>query len=285
MITHKEILEHSRKYGIRAATIDKDWILGHFLNAFYSFEEVGKLFVFKGGTCIKKCYIEDYRFSEDLDFTLLDKNFIVNKQFINSVIKKAEENSGAKFYLSDEIKNQKSEDVPQGYEVAIKYWGADHQPNQRPLPAARWQTKIKLDISFSEKLILEPVPKKILHVYSDSNVISSFLTVYNYSEIVSEKIRSLVQRNRPRDIYDNWYFSRTVDIKEYPEIKRLLYEKAKLKGIYIENIGQFVNGNKERKNKRAWQSNLQHLVGLDKLPGFDEAYSALHTFIENILNS
>ena len=285
MITHKEILEHSRKYGIRAATIDKDWILGHFLNAFYSFEEVGKLFVFKGGTCIKKCYIEDYRFSEDLDFTLLDKNFIVNKQFINSVIKKAEENSGAKFYLSDEIKNQKSEDVLQGYEVAIKYWGADHQPNQRPLPAARWQTKIKLDISFSEKLILEPVPKKILHVYSDSNVISSFLTVYNYSEIVSEKIRSLVQRNRPRDIYDNWYFSRTVDIKEYPEIKRLLYEKAKLKGIYIENIGQFVNGNKERKNKRAWQSNLQHLVGLDKLPGFDEAYSALHTFIENILNS
>jgi hypothetical protein len=27
--------------------------------------------VFKGGTCLKKCYIETYRFSEDLDFTVL----------------------------------------------------------------------------------------------------------------------------------------------------------------------------------------------------------------------
>lgn len=26
---------------------------------------------FKGGTCLKKCYLETYRFSEDLDFTVL----------------------------------------------------------------------------------------------------------------------------------------------------------------------------------------------------------------------
>lgn len=28
--------------------------------------------VFKGGTCLKKCFFETYRFSEDLDFTVLD---------------------------------------------------------------------------------------------------------------------------------------------------------------------------------------------------------------------
>ena len=26
--------------------------------------------IFKGGTCLKKCYFETYRFSEDLDFTV-----------------------------------------------------------------------------------------------------------------------------------------------------------------------------------------------------------------------
>jgi hypothetical protein len=36
---------------------------------------------FKGGTCLKKCYFETYRFSEDLDFTLsnaahLDADFL-----------------------------------------------------------------------------------------------------------------------------------------------------------------------------------------------------------------
>ncbi|MEZ4424280.1 MAG: nucleotidyl transferase AbiEii/AbiGii toxin family protein [Gemmatimonadota bacterium] len=25
--------------------------------------------IFNGGTCLRKCYIADYRFSEDLDFT------------------------------------------------------------------------------------------------------------------------------------------------------------------------------------------------------------------------
>jgi predicted nucleotidyltransferase component of viral defense system len=28
--------------------------------------------IFKGGTCLKKCFVETYRFSEDLDFTVLD---------------------------------------------------------------------------------------------------------------------------------------------------------------------------------------------------------------------
>jgi len=31
--------------------------------------------IFKRGTVLKKCYIEDYRFSKDLDFTLLDESF------------------------------------------------------------------------------------------------------------------------------------------------------------------------------------------------------------------
>src|SRR5450759_853385 len=32
--------------------------------------------VFKGGTCLKKCYFETYRFSEDLDFTLSDESHL-----------------------------------------------------------------------------------------------------------------------------------------------------------------------------------------------------------------
>ena len=38
--------------------------------------------VFKGGTVLKKVYFEDYRFSEDLDFTLLN-NEITNEQIFD----------------------------------------------------------------------------------------------------------------------------------------------------------------------------------------------------------
>ena len=78
-MNQREIENIANEKRVNKMTIDKDWILGHFLNAMYSIEEVQQNFVFKGGICLKKCYIEDYRFSEDLDFTLLDKTFVIEK--------------------------------------------------------------------------------------------------------------------------------------------------------------------------------------------------------------
>lgn len=37
--------------------------------------------MFKGGTCLKRCYFETYRFSEDLDFTLTDE-FLLDVDFL-----------------------------------------------------------------------------------------------------------------------------------------------------------------------------------------------------------
>jgi predicted nucleotidyltransferase component of viral defense system len=39
----------------------------------YAHEELVESWIFKGGTCLKKCFFETYRFSEDLDFTLRDE--------------------------------------------------------------------------------------------------------------------------------------------------------------------------------------------------------------------
>ncbi|HED38416.1 MAG TPA: nucleotidyl transferase AbiEii/AbiGii toxin family protein, partial [Ignavibacteria bacterium] len=127
-MTQNEIKHIAKQKDILKATIDKDWVLGHLLNAFYSFEDIRNSFVFKGGTCLKKCYFEDYRFSEDLDFTILDRGFPVNRAFINRIIKIAEIKSEIRFFLS-EINKQFYNDIPQGYEVKIKFWGADHNPN------------------------------------------------------------------------------------------------------------------------------------------------------------
>ncbi len=162
MIEQREIFEHNESLGVPPTTIDKDWILGHFLNAMFQFEDIKHNFVFKGGTCLKKGYFPDYRFSEDLDFTLLDNQFLVDKKLINKLIKLTTQNSAAKFYC-ESIKEQIYKDIKQGYEVIIKFWGANHKPNQRPLPPKRWQTKIKLDINFTEKLLCVPLLKKIIH--------------------------------------------------------------------------------------------------------------------------
>lgn len=282
MIKQREIAEIANTKNVPKTTIDKDWVLGHFLNAMYSFEKIQENFVFKGGTCLHKCYIKDYRFSEDLDFTLRDKNFAVNKGFINKIIKKTNDLSGIKFSLAL-LQEQQYNDVPQGYKVEIKFWGADHSPNQRPLPASRWQTIIKLDISFSEKILLPTVEKEIIHPYSDDNLIQHKTICYDFKELFSEKIRALKQRNRPRDVYDVWNLRKLITPESYVELKELLLKKSELKNLVIEGVTDFANKEKHLKNKRAWEQSLSHQISVSNLPRFDTIYDEMKQFLKTLL--
>lgn len=279
----REIEAVSQLKQINRATIDKDWVLGHFLNAFYSFENNKNNFVFKGGTCLKKCYFEDYRFSEDLDFTLLKTDFRIDSQFIHQIINLAEQNSGIKFHLA-ELNKQIHQNIPQGYEIKIKFWGANHKPNASIPAPDRWQTSIKLDISFTEHVIDKPNNCKIIHPYADSFIINEIIPAYSLVEIMAEKLRALIQRNRSRDIYDIWYIMNSAIELDRSAIKEMLLLKAENKNIEIISTDQFVNPIKQKKNKRAWISSLGQHLPSDSLPDFDLVYKDLFQIVSNILN-
>ena len=74
-------MDFSREFGLAANVIEKDYVLGWTLAGISQHPVFGENWVFKGGTCLKKCYFETYRFSEDLDFTIsksshLDEAFL-----------------------------------------------------------------------------------------------------------------------------------------------------------------------------------------------------------------
>jgi predicted nucleotidyltransferase component of viral defense system len=64
------------KYSPVAA--EKDYFLALALKVLEESPLYNKL-IFKGGTAIHHCYLEQSRFSEDLDFTSLDKNLKSNE--------------------------------------------------------------------------------------------------------------------------------------------------------------------------------------------------------------
>ncbi len=67
MIPEREIKEQAREFGVPTSTIERDYVQNWFLSALRPIN-----MAFKGGTGIRKVYIENYRFSDDLDFTLLE---------------------------------------------------------------------------------------------------------------------------------------------------------------------------------------------------------------------
>ena len=73
MIDKREILETASSLSLLPNVVEKDYVLGWMLAGISAHEDLSESWVFKGGTCLKKCYFETYRFSEDLDFTLRDE--------------------------------------------------------------------------------------------------------------------------------------------------------------------------------------------------------------------
>jgi predicted nucleotidyltransferase component of viral defense system len=69
-------MDFVREFGLAAQVVEKDYVLGWVLAGIFNHPVIGSSWVFKGGTCLKKCFFETYRFSEDLDFTLSEANHL-----------------------------------------------------------------------------------------------------------------------------------------------------------------------------------------------------------------
>lgn len=69
MIPKAEILSVARNRGLLTNVVEKDYVVGCLLMGIAQHPLLNK-WAFKGGTCLKKCFFETYRFSEDLDFTV-----------------------------------------------------------------------------------------------------------------------------------------------------------------------------------------------------------------------
>ena len=72
MIDVAEIQAIATDLALSPEVVEKDYVLGWLLAGIAAHPAMATSWVFKGGTCLKKCYFETYRFSEDLDFTLTD---------------------------------------------------------------------------------------------------------------------------------------------------------------------------------------------------------------------
>ncbi len=84
MIDRREILEAASSFSLLPSVVEKDYVLGWILAGINAHDALSESWVFKGGTCLKKCYFETYRFSEDLDFTLRDETQL-DEEFLRPV--------------------------------------------------------------------------------------------------------------------------------------------------------------------------------------------------------
>lgn len=253
MIKPGEIQQKANAVGVRDQQIEKDYILSWILFGITKHEQLSMSIVFKGGTVLKKVYFKDYRFSEDLDFTLLNCE-IPNEQiffWFKEVFEFIKDEANIPLEIID---NDEHEDG--GINFYISYVG--------PLGGEGNNKKVKVDISRSEQLAFNPVMNDAFIVYSDID--EHQLLCYPLEEVLVEKMRSVMQRMQARDFYDIWYL-----LEEYKMdagFYMIEFEaKCKSKGLIHSNFPKKLD-ERMPQYKGRWKSSMSEQI--KDLPDFDQ---------------
>lgn len=236
MIDKREILETASALGLLPNVVEKDYVLGWLLAGINAHPDLTASWVFKGGTCLKKCYFETYRFSEDLDFTLRDESQLEEgflRRVLGEVIAWVADESGLvvpaeqlSFDIYDNPRQRPSCQGKVGYRGPVS-----------PASSAGGWPKIKLDLTADEKLVLPSVRREVFHPYSDRPEEGMWINSYAYEEAFGEKVRALGERTRPRDLYDVVNLYRHGDTRPSAAVLRdVLEQKCAYKGIDLPTV-------------------------------------------------
>ena len=285
MINRQEIMDLSREFGLSPNIVEKDYLLGWILAGISNHGELGSDWVFKGGTCLKKCYFETYRFSEDLDFTIKNADHC-NQEFLRNAFEE----------VADWVYEEAGIEIPRElihFEIYTNPRGkisAQGRMNYRgPLQPRGDLPRVRLDLTNDEILVLDPVSREVHHPYSDRPEESLHILCYCFEELFAEKIRALGERLRPRDLYDVIHLYRHEGIRpDRTLVMRALQEKCGFKGISVPTMAILQKKPERIEIEAEWENMLGHQLPVlvpfqqfwEELP---KVFEWLHRSVEKAL--
>ena len=197
--------------------IEKDLIIHRILKEIYASKHFAENYLFKGGSCLVKCYFGYYRFSVDLDFTWQDQKawaglgkYELRKRLLEeignfgSLLEKTAQDAGLEF--KNELKNKKYFEFGGGSRmVTFKLW--------------KNAELIKIQVNFVDEILFphKTITVKTLldNVQLSKDDIAYFeellefykpfkVKAYDEKEILCEKVRAILTRRaqKLRDLYD-----------------------------------------------------------------------------------
>ena len=274
MISKQEIIDSATNMSLTPHVVEKDFALGWILAGIFANEKLADSWIFKGGTCLKKCYFETYRFSEDLDFTLTDESHL-DEGFLKTAFKE----------VADWVYNESGIEMPadsQKFDIYTNPRGSISCQGKLPYlgpvsPRSGGMPRIKLDLTCDERVVLAPVKRPVFHPYSDEPEGKIFALSYCYEEVFGEKVRALAERTRPRDLYDVINLFRNDNEKPAaPVLLDVIKQKCEFKDI---GLPQLTELEKHRDDLTgSWHGMLDHQ--LPALPSVDNYWDALGVFFD-----
>ena len=249
VITANTVTRISQREHIGWGIVEKDYYLTLLLDGIAHTLDLKNMIAFKGGTALRKSYFKDYRYSEDLDFTLKEKltqNKIENS--LNKVFGYLKKEYNIEFTIKSVYAR------PHFTDVKVQFTGLKGHKNT-----------ITLDFMKDEILVDQLKEREIFNPYYTKKFT---IPTYSLNEIMAEKLRSLLQRTRIRDYYDTWYLLTHAKNKlDLEKVKYIFRKKTVYKKIKFTSTTELINEEKLEQAQAYYEQQLAHQ--LPNLPNFE----------------
>ncbi|NOX85812.1 MAG: nucleotidyl transferase AbiEii/AbiGii toxin family protein [Chlorobi bacterium] len=269
MIKPGEIDKIAIEKGVRAKQIEKDYVISWILWGIVRNGFLNNNLIFKGGTCLKKMHFGDYRFSEDMDFTLRDDSMSDEDILENfrSVFKQV--------YEESRIKVQIIEDTIDNHETSgsLKF--------KMEYVATHGSDEIKVDVTRGEIIEFDIEHREVLNNYSDLIKEETQIHCYSLEEILIEKATALMGRTIPRDLYDFYYLTEKAGIKlrdVYIEFMRKAENKGHNPNEFMEKVIP-----KMKTFARDWNTSMSKQMIENELPDFKNLWRKSQVHFKELL--
>jgi predicted nucleotidyltransferase component of viral defense system len=266
MIARASVQARAVEWGLTEEIVEKDYVLGWLLWGIGSHRTLRDQWIFKGGTCLKKCFVETYRFSEDLDFTVGEGGPLAPDDLVpvlEDMLDQVEQETG--ITLSGRAPVVRLRPDGRSAEGRVYYRGPRGTPGE---------ARVKLDLTYDETVVEPTGRRQIAHAYEDELPGDGSVECYSFVEVFAEKLRALGQRTRPRDLYDVVNLYRRAELRSDRDLVfSVLERKCAYKEVPVPTLQAVTAADRKDALRADWGAMLAHQ--LPTLPPVDDFLSEL----------
>lgn len=210
-LLQRRIQEAAQASGVNQLVVERDYAQSYVLLGIARQALLRDTLVFKGGTALKKIYFDNYRFSEDLDFsTMGTPTGPALEQAIRAAVDAAQAAAGAFAPITMSVERYEERDPHPGGQEAFVVRVQFPWQRQPMVP-------VKIEVTHDEPVLLSAPARPVLHAYDET--LEAAIRTYCLEEVCAEKLRSMRQtqakltargwaRPRARDFFDLWHLLR-----------------------------------------------------------------------------
>lgn len=274
--------------GVQVPIVEKDYALSYVLAGIAGQLALAETLVFKGGTALKKVYFQQYRFSEDLDFSAIEapRGVDMDEAFraaATTALGQLRQQGPFDLQVERVVLREPHPAGQDAFYIWVRFpWHPSPSPNNPKAPC-----RVKVEITHDEPVFLDPETRSVFHGYEEE--LPTQVRAYRLEEVVVEKMRTLRQthhrllvrgwnRPRARDYYDLWRVLTTFgEVLDRACLPDLLARKCSHRAVSFQSLEDFFTEPLVAEATRHWKPNIETFVA--DAPPSDQVIKDLRSLI------